>query len=71
MPRCPKKPRSRFSRSAASSQAACSRLTSGVDSARKPDEVAQEIEATDSVLGDPDTVRRFVADALQRFGGGS
>jgi hypothetical protein len=35
----------------------------------KPDEVAQEIEATDSILGDPDTVRRFVADALQRFGG--
>ena len=35
----------------------------------KPDEVAQEIEATDSVLGDPDTVRCFVADALQRFGG--
>jgi hypothetical protein len=35
----------------------------------KPDEVAQEIEATDSVLGDPDTVCRFVADALQRFGG--
>jgi superfamily II DNA or RNA helicase len=35
----------------------------------KPDEVAQEIEATDSVLGDPDTVRRFVADAVQRFGG--
>ncbi|HEY2528176.1 MAG TPA: helicase-related protein [Xanthobacteraceae bacterium] len=35
----------------------------------RPDEVAQEIEATDSVLGDPDTVRRFVADALQRFGG--
>jgi superfamily II DNA or RNA helicase len=35
----------------------------------KPDEVAQEIAATDSVLGDPDTVRRFVADALQRFGG--
>jgi hypothetical protein len=35
----------------------------------KPDEVAQEIEATDSVLGDPDTVHRFVADALQRFGG--
>jgi hypothetical protein len=35
----------------------------------KPDEVAQEIEATDSVLGDPGTVRRFVADALQRFGG--
>jgi hypothetical protein len=35
----------------------------------KPDEVAREIEATDSVLGNPDTVRRFVADALQRFGG--
>jgi hypothetical protein len=35
----------------------------------KPDEVAQEIEATDNVLGDPDTVHRFVADALQRFGG--
>jgi superfamily II DNA or RNA helicase len=35
----------------------------------KPDEVAREIEATDSVLGDPDAVRRFVADALQRFGG--
>jgi hypothetical protein len=33
----------------------------------KPDEVAREIEATDSVLGDPDAVRRFVADALQRF----
>jgi len=35
----------------------------------KPDEVAQEIEATDTVLGDPDTARRFVAEALQRFGG--
>jgi hypothetical protein len=35
----------------------------------KPDEVAREIEATDSVLGDPDAVRRFVGDALQRFGG--
>jgi superfamily II DNA or RNA helicase len=35
----------------------------------KPDEVAREIEATDSVLGDPDAVRRFVADTLQRFGG--
>jgi hypothetical protein len=35
----------------------------------KPDEVAHEIDATDSVLGDPDTVRRFVGDALQRFGG--
>jgi hypothetical protein len=35
----------------------------------KPDEVSREIEATDSVLGEPDAVRRFVADALQRFGG--
>ena len=35
----------------------------------RPDEVAREIEATDSVLGDPDAVRRFVGDALQRFGG--
>jgi superfamily II DNA or RNA helicase len=35
----------------------------------RPDEVAREIEATDSVLGEPDAVRRFVADALQRFGG--
>jgi hypothetical protein len=35
----------------------------------KPDEVAREIEATDSILGDPDAVHRFVADALQRFGG--
>ena len=33
----------------------------------RPDEVAREIEATDSVLGEPDAVRRFVADALQRF----
>ena len=35
----------------------------------KPDEVAREIEATDAVLGDPQAVRRFLADALQRFGG--
>jgi hypothetical protein len=35
----------------------------------RPDEVAREIEATDGVLGDTDAVRRFVADALQRFGG--
>ncbi|MBV8739437.1 MAG: DEAD/DEAH box helicase family protein [Alphaproteobacteria bacterium] len=35
----------------------------------RPDEVAREIDATDSVLGDPDTVRRFIGDALQRFGG--
>jgi ERCC4-related helicase len=36
----------------------------------QPEEVAREIEATDSVLGDPQAVRRFLADALQRFGGG-
>jgi hypothetical protein len=35
----------------------------------KPDEVAREVEATDSVLGDIDAVRQFLADALQRFGG--
>jgi hypothetical protein len=35
----------------------------------QPEEVAREIEATDSVLGDPQAVRRFLADALQRFGG--
>jgi superfamily II DNA or RNA helicase len=35
----------------------------------QPAEVAREIEATDSVLGDPQAVRRFLADALQRFGG--
>ncbi|MCI0724151.1 MAG: helicase, partial [Acidobacteria bacterium] len=34
----------------------------------QPDEVAREIEATDSVLGDPQAVRRFVLDAAQRFG---
>ncbi|GIW10811.1 MAG: helicase [Dehalococcoidia bacterium] len=35
----------------------------------KPDEVARELEAADPVLGDADAVRRFLADALQRFGG--
>jgi hypothetical protein len=35
----------------------------------QPDEVAREIEATDAVLGDPRAVRRFLGDALQRFGG--
>jgi superfamily II DNA or RNA helicase len=35
----------------------------------QPDEVAQEIEATDAVLGDTDAVHRFLADSLQRFGG--
>lgn len=33
-----------------------------------PDDVAREIEATDSVLGDPQAVRRFVLDACQRLG---
>ena len=31
--------------------------------------MAREIEATDGVLGDPETVRRFLGDALQRFNG--
>jgi len=35
----------------------------------QPDEVAREIEATDSVLGDPQAVHHFLADALQRFDG--
>jgi superfamily II DNA or RNA helicase len=35
----------------------------------QPDEVSREIEATDAVLGDLQAVRRFLADALQRFGG--
>jgi superfamily II DNA or RNA helicase len=35
----------------------------------QPDEVSREIEATDAVLGDPQAVRRFLAEALQRFGG--
>src|SRR5690606_14416717 len=35
----------------------------------KPDEVARELEAADPVLGTPDTVRRFLANAAQRFGG--
>src|SRR3984893_17552974 len=30
----------------------------------QPDEVAREIEATDSILGDPQAVQRFLADAL-------
>lgn len=32
-----------------------------------PDEVQRELEATDSVLGDPQAVRRFVLDAAQRL----
>ena len=35
----------------------------------QPDAVQREIEATDSVLGEPVAVQRFLADALQRFGG--
>ena len=35
----------------------------------KPDEVAREIETTDAVLGCPETVRRFLGHALQRFNG--
>lgn len=35
----------------------------------QPDEVERELEATDSVLGEPEAVLRFMADAVQRFGG--
>ncbi|HZT53196.1 MAG TPA: helicase-related protein, partial [Gaiellaceae bacterium] len=35
----------------------------------KPDEVARELEATDPVLGDEGTIRRFLANAAQRFAG--
>ncbi len=35
----------------------------------RPEEVAREVEATDDVLGDTDAVRRFLTDALPRFGG--
>ena len=34
----------------------------------QPAEVAKEIEATDTVLGDPDAVRNFVLNAAQRLG---
>lgn len=33
----------------------------------KPDEVAQELEATDQVLGDPDAVKQFLLEAAQRL----
>lgn len=36
--------------------------------ALKPGDVRQELEATDAVLGDPDTVRAFVLEAAQRLG---
>ena len=35
----------------------------------QPDEVAREIKTTDSVLGDADAVRSFMAEAVQRFSG--
>jgi len=34
----------------------------------KPNEVARELKATDSVLGDPQAVERFVLNACQRLG---
>ncbi|MCX8207856.1 MAG: DEAD/DEAH box helicase [Methanothrix sp.] len=36
--------------------------------ALKPEEVRRELEATDSVLGDPDAVKEFVLNAAQRVG---
>ena len=36
--------------------------------ALKPEEVRQELEATDAVLGDPDAVQLFVLNAAQRLG---
>lgn len=33
----------------------------------KPGEVAKELDAMDDVLGDPDSVRRFLQEAAQRF----
>ncbi len=36
--------------------------------ALKPEEVRRELEATDSVLGDPEAVRVFVQEAAQRLG---
>jgi len=36
--------------------------------ALKPEEVRKELEATDSVLGDPNAVREFVLNAAQRLG---
>jgi superfamily II DNA or RNA helicase len=35
----------------------------------QPDEVRQEMEATDPVLGEPAAVQRFLGHAAQRFGG--
>ena len=36
--------------------------------ALKPEEVRQELEATDAVLGDPDAVKSFVLNAAERIG---
>jgi superfamily II DNA or RNA helicase len=35
----------------------------------QPDEVARELKTTDAVLGDAGAVRRFMAEAIQRFSG--
>lgn len=35
----------------------------------QPEEVARELEATDPVLGEPEAVARFLANAAQRFAG--
>ena len=34
-----------------------------------PEEVARELEINDHVLGDPESVRRFISEVMQRFGG--
>ncbi|MGC8906940.1 MAG: helicase-related protein [Desulfomonilaceae bacterium] len=34
----------------------------------KPDEIQRELDATDDILGDPETVKRFVRDAFKRLG---
>ncbi len=34
-----------------------------------PEEVARDLEMNDRVLGDPESVRRFIAEVMQRFGG--
>ncbi len=36
----------------------------------KPDEIQEELDATDSILGDPVTVKRFVQEAFKRLGCG-
>lgn len=54
---------------AAWDKAAADLRTRYAQEAIDPRLVAREIEATDSVLGDTGAVMRFLADALQRFGG--